>query len=290
MKSILTILLFSILFTANAQQETFFNQFWNNQTYYNPAFAGLEHKMQAGAMYRNQWDPVNGAPIDIHAFYNMRLKDHWGAGINAQYGSIGFNDQVNISIPASYQLHLNERNILAFGAALGFNHLTTTGNFIPPETWNDPHLPTQGSQQHLSGHAGVAYDNSWITGSVSVRSVPIAQLGGGFGYQPVAHLYGMLRFKLNVARPTNTKLFLEANFGTDLVLPALQTNARFLFNNKLSVFGGIDWTNGVLLGGGYDLYRKFRLNYSLTMIRNNLSQVTNFTHEFAFVCTLGLNE
>ena len=289
MKSVLTTLIISIVFSTYAQQETVFNQFWNNQTHYNPAFAGMEHKMQAGALYRAQWVETNGAPDDFYAFYNMRLKKNWGIGINLDYGTIGISRTYSASIPVSYRIQLKDKSTLSLGAAAALRVHSLDVALVPPDV---EHIPSSfmGNKRYFNAHAGIAFDNSWLTGSVSIRSAPIAQLDGVFGYQPVAHLYGMLRFKLNIARPSNTKLFLEANYGTDLVLPTLQTNARILFNDKLSIFGGIDWANGVLLGGGYDLYKKFRLNYSITFVRNKLSSSTNFTHEIAFVYILGLDE
>ena len=90
------------------QQETIFNHFWNNQTHFNPAFAGLEYRHQAGALYRSQWQNVNGVPEDIYGFYNARLIDHLGVGINFNYGTIGFRTSYNIAIPIAYHLQLND--------------------------------------------------------------------------------------------------------------------------------------------------------------------------------------
>lgn len=288
MKHLLTTIFFLIGVAASAQQETFFNQFWNNQTHYNPAFAGLEHKMQAGALYRSQWDGVNGAPDDLYAFYNMRLKDDWGLGINMDFGSIGFSRTLNFSIPASYRIQLSDKHTVALGAAAAFNHHSVDDGLIPPENEDDIFLIT-GSQQYLSAQSGIVYDNPWLTGSFSVRQIPITQLGGASGYNPVAHYYGMLRFKVPIsgkAFDPDSRLFLEANYATDRVFSALQLNARVLWKGKLSLFGGYVWNNGIILGGGYDLYKKFRLNYSVTWIRNQLSSITDYTHEIAFVYQL----
>ncbi len=52
-----------------AQQESVPGQFWNNQTHINPAFAGLEYRLQGGALYRDQWQDVSGAPFNLYGFY-----------------------------------------------------------------------------------------------------------------------------------------------------------------------------------------------------------------------------
>ncbi|MCR9172500.1 MAG: PorP/SprF family type IX secretion system membrane protein [bacterium] len=292
MKQLLTTFILLTGISANAQQETFFNQFWNNQTHYNPAFAGLEHQMQAGALYRNQWSGVNGAPEDIYAYGNMRLKDNWGIGLQAQYGTIGFNTEFQTFVPASYRLQLNDKNTLAFGAALGFNHLSTYGTFIPPETENDPVLPSQGSIQFLTGQAGVVFKNRKIACGISARSVELADLSGNNGYDRVPHYYAMMQYKMHLGKLTAQPLvvFLEANYGTVVVQQILQTNVRVMYKNQFTIFGGYDWSNGIIAGGGYDILEKFRLNYSITFVRNALQSVTNYTHEFAFVYMLQTKE
>ncbi|XOV66746.1 MAG: PorP/SprF family type IX secretion system membrane protein [Fluviicola sp.] len=288
MKYLLTTIVIIVGFASNAQQESYFNQFWNNQTHFNPAFAGLEHRIQAGAQYRNQWTELNGATEDFYAFYNMRLRDNWGIGLQAQYGTIGFNTDFQVFAPASYRLQWKENNTLAFGAALGLNHLTIDGTFIPPETGNDPSIPTSGSTQYLSGQTGVAFTNRKFTCGISVRSIELAHLRGDNGFDPVPHYYGMMQYKMNFKELTAQPLsiFLEANGGTDAVEYFLQTNVRVFYKNQFSVFGGYDWSNGIMAGGGYDLLEKFRLHYCITFINNPLQPVTNYTHELAFVYRL----
>ena len=126
----------------------------------------------------------------------------------------------------------------------------------------------------------------WSSAHKSVRSLPLAQIGGGFGYEPRAHYYGAMRLKFRIA---GQKLFAEANYGTDLIFSTLQINARVQFQNNISAFAGYVLNNGIFVGGGYDIYKKLRLNYSITWIRNQLSPVAEFTHEIAFVYQLPFN-
>lgn len=288
MKHLLTTIFILTGIISVAQQERFFNQFWNNQTHYNPAFAGLEYQLQAGAMYRNQWTGVFGAPDDIYVYGNMRVNDNWGIGLQAQYGTIGFNTEFQTFVPASYRLQWNDINTLAFGAALGINHLSTDGVLLPPQTLNDPNLPPSGSIQYLSGQTGIAFTNRKFTCGISARSLKLAHLRGNNGFDPAPHFYAMMQYKMDLQKVSSRPFFVyfEANYGTDLVKQILQTNIRMLYNNQFSIFGGYDWNNGIIAGGGYDILKKFRLNYSITFVRNALQSVTNFTHEFAFVYML----
>lgn len=269
------------------QQETIFNHFWNNQTHFNPTFAGLEYRHQAGALYRSQWQNVNGAPEDIYGFYNARLIDHLGVGINFNYGTIGFRTSYNIAIPIAYHLQLNDNAELSLGVAIAFNNEGIDPNFIPPETFNDPNLQVS-DEQHLLTNLGIAFKNENIRTGVSIRNLTLNQINGNDDFQLARHMYGMFQYRFDIPGwlPAPIAIYAEANFGTDFVFSTYQTNARVQYNNQYSLIAGYDFHNGPLFGLGYDLLEKFRLMYSATLVINQLSPITDFTHEFSLVYQL----
>lgn len=277
--------------TLSAQQETIFNQFWNNQTYFSPAFAGFDYKHQAGAMYRLQWDNVNGAPIDGRIYYNTRIKDKFGVGIDASTVAIGELSSFTASVPFSYHLQLSEIADLSFGGALAFNRERNESFFIPPTSVSEPIIGNI-DEDHLLAHLGVAYHRNKITAGAGVRNLTLTQLRGDDNFQFVPHYYGMFRYDLDFrgSLPYTTKFYLESIYGTDGVFQAFQVNGRMSWNSKASALLGYVWNNGILFGGGYDIAEKFRLMYSATWILSKLTSNTNFTHEFSFVYQLGRND
>lgn len=294
MKLLSTTIFVFLSISLIAQQESVVNQFWNNQTHLNPAFAGLEYQLQAGVLYRNQWDGVNGAPNDLQGFYNMRLGQDWGSGININGGTIGFDQTFNISVPASYRIKLNHKNTLAFGTALALRHRSIDAALFPPTSEPDPIL-IQTSGQTLAAHTGVAFINNWITGSFSVQNIRLVNLSknSNFRYSPL--LVSMIRLKAPIGGKSsynnNSQIMLEALHSYQNGFQRLQVNGRLLLRDKLSLFAGHVFNYSFVFGGGWDFYKKFRATYSAAIYRSPLqSAVTSVTHEVSFVFQLPVKE
>ncbi|RLD55506.1 MAG: hypothetical protein DRJ05_12850 [Bacteroidetes bacterium] len=62
------LVLLSLTFTAKSQDQNY-SQFFNNNIYYNPAFAGLYDGVRTYFNYRNQWTNL---PYDFKS-YNVAL-------------------------------------------------------------------------------------------------------------------------------------------------------------------------------------------------------------------------
>ena len=60
----------ALFFTLSlfAQQDVQYSQFIFNKMAYNPAYAGSKEAMTLGALYRHQWQGVEGAPRTFSAF------------------------------------------------------------------------------------------------------------------------------------------------------------------------------------------------------------------------------
>jgi len=276
------------------QQESIFNQFWNNTTHYSPAFAGLEYQHQGGALYHNQWSPINDAPRDFYGFYNTRIGGS-GISVNVASGSIGSQNTYSASIPFSYHLTVNRsRNgKIGLGMALGILHQTADAeDFIYPQTPEDPAIENI-NEQDLQAHFGIAYKSNFVTAGFGMRNFTVASFGATDVIQYQPHYYGLLSLSSPVGSRSysnNSKIALEGLYGYHNGFQSLQLDLRITHKDKLSVFGGYVWNQGVLLGGGWDFFGKFRSMYSLTWLKSKLNGGARFTHEISLVYQLPLTD
>ncbi len=127
---------------AVAQQDELHTQFWNTYANINPAVSGVFYKHQATALYRNQWDRVNGAPNTITGNYNTRVDAlHGGLGVTYKYETIGSLKEHSANLNYSFHLKLGENALLAAGVSAGIVNMKrdeiyyTTGATPPSQIY-----------------------------------------------------------------------------------------------------------------------------------------------------------
>src|SRR5689334_22219284 len=102
---------------ASAQQDAGFSQYFFNQLYINPAYAGSRDALSGTLVYRSQWVNLPGAPttqtLTLHA-----PVPHTRAGVGLQVYHDSYGPLSNTGIQASYSYYipLGEYR-LAFGIA-----------------------------------------------------------------------------------------------------------------------------------------------------------------------------
>lgn len=99
---------------AHAQDHAF-SQFWENRTYYNPAFVGLNEGELSGLLtYRKLWPKFPGNFSTIHFSLDMKTYNNYGFGlyaISSDEGG-GFIKSNTIGLSYSWRGYLNkEKNI-----------------------------------------------------------------------------------------------------------------------------------------------------------------------------------
>jgi type IX secretion system PorP/SprF family membrane protein len=284
---ILSVLLYgTILF---GQQTDSPRQFWNNQTHINPAFSGLEYQLQGGVLYRWQQSQIEGRPIDVYGFFNTRIAKCWGIGMNMNYGTVGFNTTTEFHVPMSYRFQINAKHTLALGAGIGYGKLETEGLFVLPQFGTEPYMYF-GKQENLFGSAGLAYDTRYFTAATSIRSIRLANLGdaGPFDFVPTysALVRGKLPFGNNSRYFQKSLIILEALYNYQGGFQELQINTRVLLKEHLTFFAGIQNLQGIVIGTGWDFYKKLRATYAISFIRRPLSTNGGYTHEASIVYQL----
>lgn len=124
MKNIFTFIFLLGATFAFSQNDIGWTHFGFNRLAYNPAYAGGENTLAAGALYRNQWwSGVDGAPKSISITAHTPIGGFNNAlGIEINTDKIGLYNRQNVALSYAYRLRFNERNYLGLGidGQLGF--------------------------------------------------------------------------------------------------------------------------------------------------------------------------
>ena len=224
----------------------------------------------------------------------MRIAQTWGVGTNLDVGSSGSQRTFNVSIPVSYHVKINEKNAIALGASLGFNNFQAS-DFIPPTAVPDPSIPTTVQEQQLLANLGIAYENNFMTGSFSVRTLELAQLGGTDHYQYQLYFLSMLRFKIPIGSRSSysnhSLLMVEALHTYQNGFQRMQIDGRVFIKDKFTFFGGYVIQEGPIFGAGWDFFKKLRATYSAQWFRSNLqSDPVSISHEASLVYQIPISE
>lgn len=282
------LLLFSIQFNCvYAQQEAATSYFWHTQFMGNPAFTGVDSRHAANAVYRNQWNGINGAPNTLLVNYEAKVdKIHGGAGISYIHDAIGFNRQHQVLGHYAFHQKIKEKFALSAGVSMGWMRMGFKPDWVTPTTVDDPSLPGESHQDFFQLNAGVAFiAENWRVGFGATQLNSGNRTASG-SYSLVIHsrLYGEYRFLIT----ENLKLIPRVQFITDYVKYS-DSWALVLHSNKL--WGGVSYSGvfgsnyiGAMIG--YDFDQKYRLGYTYEYSTHKLSQVSKGTHEVVFSFSL----
>ncbi len=285
MKKLLLVLfvLSTGVFYSYGQQDMLLTHFIFNKMGVNPGATGVElnHEVCATAIYRNQWDKVNGAPNSLLVNAEADLSRYFpsAAGISFYHDAIGFSRQNNFTL--NYAYHFSFMNgKLGIGAALGMVSYGMQPEWVTPDgNPYDKSLPTSASQANFDANFGVYYKSydGWYAG-LSTTHIPAMQLKD-LNFNVARHYYVMGGYRLNKAFGVD-QLDLEANalIRTDFKLMSADINVRAIWDDfiyagltyrtfdALAIMAGVKW-NSFVLGYSYDL--------SL----NRLSDISTGSHE-----------
>jgi type IX secretion system PorP/SprF family membrane protein len=125
-----------------AQQDPQFTQFFNVKQLYNPAYVGTKGTICADAIYRQQWVSFPGAPTTAGLAINMPL-GNFGAGLAVMNDIIGNQNTFTAKLAGAYHIHVGGggAGILSIGLDAGIYQTKINGNYIAPQTLNDPTIP-----------------------------------------------------------------------------------------------------------------------------------------------------
>lgn len=125
--------------TTLAQQDPQFTQYFENNLFVNPAYAGSKGNLHVSSLHREQWVGFDGAPRSTVLNLHSPLKyESVGLGLSMVNDKIGPLNQTMMYADFSYTLKFKKERKLAFGIKGGINNislntaqLNTIENFDP---------------------------------------------------------------------------------------------------------------------------------------------------------------
>jgi type IX secretion system PorP/SprF family membrane protein len=300
MRKIYIILLLSVAFVANAQQDPQFTQFFLNKLNYNPAFAGTEEKICAMGIYRTQWlgfggtgnnqldVPSGESPTTFLASINGPIRQKFGVGLNIYSDQQGFERLVNPMLSLSYIHTFQNQSKLSGGLGIGIMQKSVEGNKYRPKELNDPNIPTNnvsGSTLDINGGLYYTMPTLWIFNNfytgLSMTHLNTGEITyGSVTNNLVAHTY----FMTGAAYQLNSSLDIEPNilvkrdrakFSTDI-------NVMATFNNKFR--GGLTYRTedaaSILIG--FKFNDNMQMGYSYDITTSNIIEYSSGSHEILF--------
>jgi type IX secretion system PorP/SprF family membrane protein len=146
MKKISTLLFAASLGLSSlsfAQQDPQFTQFMFCKQVYNPAVVGTNGSICADVLGRQQWVSFPGAPRTGLVAANMNV-GNFGVGLSVIADQIGFQNTTMARVAGAYHIHIGPTGILSIGVDAGIFQTKISGNYIAPQTLNDPSIPNNG--------------------------------------------------------------------------------------------------------------------------------------------------
>lgn len=168
MKKVVLALILSLFLSRLAAQDPQFSQFYENQLYHNPAFAGFTGTPRLMLAYRNQWPALGSAYQTMTTSFDTYLgESKMGLGAQVMQDRQGAAFVTNqVAIQGAYRVGLSEKMNLYSGLQVGWaNQRWNEGvRFVDQysasgvaSTSTDP-LAQGWSNMHLDYAAGVLFE------------------------------------------------------------------------------------------------------------------------------------
>jgi type IX secretion system PorP/SprF family membrane protein len=297
--------------TAFAQQDPQFTQFMHVKQAYNPAYAGTSDAICFGAMYRQQWVNFNGAPKTGLFTFDMPVAAlHGGVGFYFANDKLG-NDNTNMArVAYAFHIPLGAQGTgkLSFGLDGGIYQKRIAGNWVPPETLNDPAIPNNpvqggnGSPQFGTGSPalnklspdlgfGIYYTipNKMYVG-VSATHLGAQDLKGAVSnatppnnyklqFDVARHYYLIAGYTFLLDQGGYHKLTPNIKVKSDGSSTQMDINLTYMYNNQIWIGASYRLQDAVAPMIGYMAPFGLKVGYSYDVTTSKLNGYSAGTHE-----------
>lgn len=299
---------FLVLFSnfANAQQEPMYGQYIFNSSIINPAQAGASKNDQWGALARNQWVGIDGAPRTESIYANLSLSKHVGLAFGIYQDRLGPEQNLNFQADISYHARLSENWYLASGLRFMGSNFRINFSDIPNVENGDPYLNRDVSSGLLFnvGAGLLAYNKRTFFGVALPRAFnsQIHLAGSQSGNNQESQIGQKSIRDLFAYAGTNIELTDEITFipSTLFKYPVdapvqMDLNVVFGFNDVLD-FGPVFRTNLIEMNDWFDaagfvvnirFLSNWHFGYMYEYPLTDLNLATKQTHEISIRFSLG---
>ena len=272
---------------ARAQFDAAFTNTWALQSYYNPAAAGLDSKLNVQGVYSMQMVGYEGAPKTMVINADMPL---WFIGPKHGVGAAFLNDAIgafsNKKIQLQYAFHQKFlKGRISIGVRPALLMVGLNGSKLDYVDKNDPAFvqnDVKGNAFDLDLGLRYTYKKLWYVGISAVHLLgPTVKLGDDktreVTVEPTFYVQGGYNL---VFRHPRYKLAMDAMVRSDLLFWRGDINARLMYDGeKHKLYGGLMYSPTISVGLllGFD-FHGINIGYSYEVYTGGVGAL-NGTHE-----------
>ncbi|MCS7073574.1 MAG: PorP/SprF family type IX secretion system membrane protein, partial [Bacteroidia bacterium] len=196
-------------------QDPQFSQFYSNQVMINPAFTGAAQGPRVAMNYRRQWSAIPGYYRTYAFAYDQPVnfgKTRHGLGLSfmADQAGEGNLTKLDVNLCYSYQLDINDNNVVRFGlaggiqqASIDFFKLRFGDQINPVSGFVNPTAEANIGESRIieSVNAGVVYYNKYLYAGLTANHIT----------QPEQRFYSTVLANADPKLPMRLTAFAGAN-------------------------------------------------------------------------------
>lgn len=274
-------------FELTAQQDPQFSQNMFNKLANNPGFAGSRNVIATSVLHRSQWLGFGDGGSAAISTQNFSIDAEipilsGGLGLNVVKDNIG--EFSNLGLQASYafrtQIGIGQ---LGLGISAGIFQSGINGGALRPSQSGDIVIPTgdvKGSNLDIGAGAYFNTQDLYIGLSSAHMTEPTIEWSNGQDYNLERHYFLIAGYfkELNSVISLNPSIYLKSDGSTS----QLDVNTNLIYTNQnnnqmwggvsyridegLILLAGMDLTNDLRFGLGYDITTSSPLNNSIELM------------------------
>lgn len=272
--SILAAFMFLAAQETFGQQEPQYTQYMYNMNVVNPAYAGSKENLSVGALYRDQWSGIEGAPQTFTFNAHSPIGNGWGLGVSGINDQIGVVDQTNVFADISYTLDVGKTSKLAFGLKAGarFQSIGFTDLYFQDDA--DPAFREDIDETHPNLGAGLMYytDKFYVGLSVPnfLSSTHMDVEGREFGSEEQHYfLTAGYVFDVNDNIKFKPSTLVKSELNSEV---SFDVNANFLFYDKFEVGASYRYEDAVSALASVRATDWFQVGFAYDATTSNLDK------------------
>ncbi len=275
------------LVASHAQQDPLYSQYLNNPLLVNPAYTGINNKLNLVAGYRMQWAGFDGSPTTLNfsahsSFYQNKV----GAGILVVQDKIGETKITQYNATYSYKIELKKGRTLSFGLQTGLTNYRNDNEQLNPQQPGDPAFAFINDLKFNVGAGIMLKSERYMIGLSAPRLTKASVDMGGQSieiYNQHYYLLGAYVIYLTDRIRLKPSILLKATKG------AFSTDLNFNFNFEENYTAGLFTRNFNTYGLLVQINIKdYRIGYVFEVPSNNSVGARFTSHEISLALSLAV--
>lgn len=282
-KFLVFVCLLMLSLTSRAQLYPVFSQYYFNEMFINPAYAGSHIQLSATSTYRNQWLNFPGAPKTVSfSAHSSFMRGKVGLGFLTNADKIGSYSNKDIALIYSYRLRFG-KSTLAFGLqGMGYFMSADFSAINLRDPGSPDFIPVNKFKPNIG--TGIYFSKKNFFAGLSVpylMNTDFRKTGTGINLQLKRTYFLRSGVILNMDQKGNFKvnpnILAKVQEGQPL---SVDLNTAFIFYDSFSA--GLSYRTGKTMIGfvSMKLTEQLFFNYSFDFTQQDLRPFASGTHEF----------